>query len=373
MFSFIENCCFSFAGNVGNAFEIRPHPQGKSASLVASKRLDRETISLYKLTIQANNTEENKTNTTVITVNVTDENDNAPIFSGKNYSVTILSNLSSGSEVFRVSATDRDVGENARMRFHLLTFHSLFRILPQSGTILLNQKVRLDRSRTYTLIVAARNGAHKSITNVRVRVLPVNEYRPFFENLKYTIQVSEALKVGNSVTKVVARDFDYGINGELNFTIIAGNKSYFSIDDEGVVRTRDSLLSLGGLNCSLTVVVSDKGTPPKRSEHIAKVFISVEAINKHKVKFDLPIYHVAVSENTPVGTSIHTVRAIIGIKKSQRMEGDQQVERRLERRSKRVVYSIGNTEGNLHFSIDRHTGEIKTKTPLDYETTKEYR
>ena len=339
---------------------------------MASKRLDRETISLYKLTIQANNTEENKTKTKVITVNVTDENDNAPIFSRKNYSVTILSNLSSGSEVFRVSATDRDVGENARMRFHLLTFQSLFRMLPQSGTILLNQKVRLDRSRTYTLIVAARNGAHKSITNVRVRVLPVNEHRPFFENLKYTIQVSEALKVGNSVTKVVARDFDFGINGELNFTIIAGNKSYFSIDDEGVVRTRESLLSLGGLNCSLTVVVSDKGTPPKRSDHLAKVFISVEAINKHKVKFDLPIYHVAVAENTPVGTTILTVRAIIGFMKS-RMEGDPQVGRRLERRSKRVVYSIGNPDGNLYFSIDRHTGEIKTKTPLDYETTKEYR
>ncbi|XP_068695423.1 cadherin EGF LAG seven-pass G-type receptor 3-like isoform X1 [Montipora foliosa] len=360
-------------GNNGDAFKIRPHPLGKSASLVASKTLDREKVSFYNLTIQATNTEENKTSIKVFSVNVLDENDNEPIFSRTNYSVTIFSNLSAGSEVLRVKATDQDIGENARIRFSLLHLQSLFRILPQSGTILLNQKVRVDRQRQYTLIVAARNGAHKSIVNVVVRVLPVNENRPFFQNLKYNVKVSEALKVGNSVTKVLALDFDYGTNGELNFTIIAGNKTYFTIDDEGVVRTRQSLLTLGGLNCSLTVVVSDKGTPPKRSEHVAVVYITIEEINKHKVKFDLPIYHVAVAENTPVGATILTVRAVIGMKKPKRFEDISQAERRLDKRSKRVVYSIGNAEGDLYFSIGRHTGDIKSKGALDYEKVKEYR
>ena len=339
---------------------------------MASKRLDRETRSFYNITIRATNTEENKTSTKVISINVTDENDNPPVFSSTNHSVTIFSNLSSGSEVYRVSATDADVGENARMRFYLLNLQSLFRILPQSGTILLNQKVRVDRARTFTLIVAARNGAHKTITNVKVRVLAVNEYRPFFENLRYTIKVSEALKTGNSVTKVLARDFDYGINGELNFTIIAGNKSYFNIDDEGVVRTSESLLTLGGLNCTLTVIVRDKGTPPKRSKHIAKVFITIQEIKKHKVKFDLPIYHVAIAENTPIGTTILTVRAVTGMKKT-RIEEIPQAERRLDKRSKRVVYSIANPDGHLYFSIGKHTGDIRTKGPMDYEKIKEYR
>ena len=340
---------------------------------MASKTLDREKVSFYNLTIQATNTEENKTSIKVFSVNVSDENDNEPIFSRTNYSVTIFSNLSAGSEVLRVKATDQDIGENARIRFSLLHLQSLFRILPQSGTILLNQKVRVDRPRQYTLIVAARNGAHKSIVNVVVRVFPVNENRPFFENLKYNVKVSEALKVGNSVTKVLALDFDYGTNGELNFTVIAGNKTYFTIDDEGVVRTRQSLLTLGGLNCSLTVVVSDKGTPPKRSEHVAVVYITIEEINKHKVKFDLPIYHVAVAENTPVGATILTVRAVIGMKKPKLFENIPQAERRLDKRSKRVVYSIGNAEGDLYFSIGRHTGDIKSKGVLDYEKVKEYR
>ncbi|XP_078344150.1 protocadherin Fat 4-like isoform X4 [Oculina patagonica] len=357
-------------GNTGNAFELRSHPQGQSASLVATKRLDRETMSWYNLTILAKNTEENKTSTTVLSINVTDDNDNAPVFTLTNYSVTIFSNRSSGSEVFRVSATDADSGENARIRFYLLNHQSLFRMLPDSGTILLNQKLRVDRKRTYTLIVAARNGAHKTITFVTVRVLPVNEYRPFFENLQYRIKVSEAMKAGSSVIKVLAKDFDFGNNGELNFSLIAGNLSYFSIDNEGVVRTRMSLLTLGGKNCSLTVIVSDKGMPPKRAKHIAKVFIIVDAIRKHKVTFDLKEYHVTLAENTPVGSTILTVRAVTG---STKLDEIPQAERRLEKRSKRVVYSIGNPMGNLAFTISRHTGEIRTKVSLDYEKVKEYR
>lgn len=359
---------FTFAlGNTGNVFELRPHPRGHDASLVATRKLDREKVSWYNLTIQAVNTEENKTSTRVLAINVTDENDNAPVFTQTNYSVTIFSNLSSGSEVFRINATDADIGENARMRFYLLNHQSLFRMLPESGTILLNQKVRVDRRRIYTLIVAARNGAHKTIASVKVRVLAVNEYRPFFENLQYRIKVSEAMKSGNSVTKVLARDFDYGKNGELNFSIIAGNVSYFSIDNEGVVKTRESLLTLGGLNCTLTVIVSDKGKPPKRSKHIAKVFVVIEEIKRHKVKFDLERYHVTIAENTPVGSTILTVRAVTGVKR-EKLE-----ERRLDKKSKRVVYSIGNSDGKLHFTIDKHKGMIKTKVAMDYEKVKEYR
>ena len=365
--------CLSSAGNTGNAFKLEPHPRGQGASLVASKRLDREAKSLYTITIQATNNDENKTTTKVILINVTDENDNPPVFSRHNYSVTIFSNRSSGSEVLRVNATDADIGENARISFHLLNYRTLFRILPRSGTILLNQKLRVDRTtRPYELQVEARNGAHKSLTIVRVRVLPVNEHRPFFENLKYTIRVSEAIKTGNSVTRVLARDYDYGVNGELNFTIITGNKTYFRIDDDGVVRTRQSLLTLGGSNYTLTVVVSDKGIPPKRSLHVADVYITIEEIQKHKVKFDLQLYHVSIAENTPVGATILTVRAVTGMRRT-RIEGTSQVERKLDRKSRRVVYSIGNPDGYRYFSIGRHTGEIKTKVAMDYEKVKSYR
>lgn len=355
-------------GNTGNAFELRPHPLGQSASLVAIRRLDREKISWYNLTILAVNIDENKTSTRVLSINVTDKNDNAPVFSHTNYSVTILSNLSSGSEVFRINATDADIGENARTRFYLLNHQSLFRMLPESGTILLNQKVRVDRANSYTLIVAARNGAHKTITTVKVHVLGVNEHRPFFEIPEYKVKVSEALKAGNSVTKVLATDYDYGKNGELNFTIIAGNVSYFSIDKEGVVKTRQSLLTRGGLNGSLTIIVSDKGTPPKRSVDVAKVYITIEEIKKHKVKFDLERYHVTIAENTPIGATILAVRAVSGVRR-EKLE-----EQRLDRKSsKRVVYSIGNADGNRYFKIGKHTGLITTQVAMDYEKVKEYR
>ena len=372
--SYFKTFIFHFhsAGNTGNAFKLDPHPDGRSVSLVADKKLDREAIAFYNLTIKATNTEENKTSSKVLLIKVTDENDNSPKFAMTNYSVTIFSNLSVGSEVLRINATDSDIDDNARIRFYLLNYEDFFRMLPQSGTLLLAQKVRVEHSRTFELTIAARNGHHQTTNSVEVKVLAVNEYRPLFQNLQYRIKVSEAVKSGSSVAKVLAQDFDYGINGELNFTIVEGNSSFFEIDDDGVVRTRKSLLTLGGLNCTLTIVVSDKGTPPKRADHIAKVFITIEGMQRHKVKFDLPMYHVSIMENTAIDFVILTVRAVTGVNRK-RLGKIGQAERRLDKRSKRVVYSIANSEGKNTFSVGKHSGEIRTKTAMDYEKIKEYR
>lgn len=67
------------------------------------------------------------------------------------------------------------------------------------------------------------------------------------------------MKVGNLVIKVLVKDFDYGMNGELNFFIIVGNMLYFSIDNIGVVKIWEFLFIFGGKNFILMVVVSDRG------------------------------------------------------------------------------------------------------------------
>lgn len=45
----------------------------------------------------------------------------------------------------------------------------------------------------------------------------------------------------------------------------------------------------------------------------------------------------------------------------------------MDKRFKRVVYLIGNVEGDFYFSIGRYIGDIKSKGVLDYEKVKEYR
>lgn len=72
---------------------------------------------------------------------------------------------------------------------------------------------------------------------------------------------------------------------------------------------------LGGLNCFLMVVVSDKGMLLKCLEYVVVVYIIIEEINKYKVKFDFLIYYVVVVENMFVGVIIFIVCVVIGMKK----------------------------------------------------------
>ncbi|MDE0468378.1 MAG: cadherin domain-containing protein, partial [Candidatus Poribacteria bacterium] len=61
-----------------------------------------------------------------------------------------------------------------------------------------------------------------------------------------------------------------------------------------------------------------------------------------------------VAENTPAGTNIGTPVAAT--------DADNDM----------LTYSLGWLEGSPVFSIDRHTGQLRTKAPLDYETKNSY-
>ena len=76
---------------------------------------------------------------------------------------------------------------------------------------------------------------------------------------------------------------------------------------------------------------------------------------------------MTIAENTPIGATILAVRAVSGVKR-EKLE-----EQRLDRKSKRVVYSIGNADGNRYFKIGKHSGLITTQVAMDYEKVKEYR
>ncbi|NXA16713.1 PCDGD protein, partial [Sapayoa aenigma] len=52
-----------------------------------------------------------------IRVNVTDANDNPPMFSKRLYEVRVPENLPAGSLVLRVCATDADAGSNGRVSY----------------------------------------------------------------------------------------------------------------------------------------------------------------------------------------------------------------------------------------------------------------
>ncbi|KXJ18697.1 fat-like cadherin-related tumor suppressor homolog isoform X2 [Exaiptasia diaphana] len=360
-------------GNVGNAFKILQFPYSNNASLVTNTRLDRENVSYYYLTIQATNVEERKTSTKTLRVQVVDRNDNAPVFPNPNYRKTIYSNISIGTEVFRVNAIDTDTGANAQIRYYLANHKAQFNIVPETGIIVLKQKLRIDRTLAYTLIVAAINGPHRAITTVRVNVIAVNEFRPYFQRLNYRVQVSEAVEIGTSVVRISAMDSDTGLFAKIRYTIINGSKTLFEVDENGDLRNLQSLFGMGGKRFTLKVGARDGGNPPLHALQDAKIVINVIRMDRHKVKFDVPKYNIPILENIPVGSSILTVRAISGLS-PENLDNSRRAQRRFGKSSKRIVYTISNKDlSSRYFRIGKHTGTIYTNRKIDYEKNKEFR
>ena len=100
-----------------------------------TSKLDRETKDKFTLEIQATDRGTPvRTNTTTATIHVTDENDNAPEFNKQRLTGYVFENRVKGTSVMTVSATDKDLGENARLRFSLNS-NDAFAINERTGEV----------------------------------------------------------------------------------------------------------------------------------------------------------------------------------------------------------------------------------------------
>lgn len=98
--------------------------------------LDREAADHYSLVVAAtDNGTPPETATTKVTVSVLDANDNDPVFARDSYEFYVEENLAGGAVVGKVSASDRDSGANAAIRYGLIPGNSSFHIDAINGKL----------------------------------------------------------------------------------------------------------------------------------------------------------------------------------------------------------------------------------------------
>nr|XP_014427795.1 protocadherin gamma-A1 [Pelodiscus sinensis] len=130
-------------------------------SLVTDRALDRERVSGYNVTVTATDRGTPPlSSTTSISVQLSDINDNAPIFSQTSYTVSIPENNPSGASVCSVRATDRDWGENARVTYSLLEGEG--REAPLSSAVSINSETGA--------VYALRSFDYEQLRELRFRV-----------------------------------------------------------------------------------------------------------------------------------------------------------------------------------------------------------
>ncbi|XP_026213705.1 protocadherin gamma-C5-like isoform X3 [Anabas testudineus] len=256
---------------------------GKHYSLITAGNLDRETVPEYTVVIKATDAGTPRLSSqTTFVVKLSDVNDNAPVFSQPSYSVDIPENNAPSAPIASVSATDPDLGDNARISYSILPsmvqgspISSYVYINPESGHIYSMRSLDHEQLNAFRVEVQARDaGAPPRTANVTVHVfvVDVNDNAPVIVHPSYPKETRLQLTVppsagpGHLINKLVGVDADSGHNAWLFYSIAPGpNAGMFRIGAHtGELRTAHKWAEEeGGSAYDIMVIIQDNGEPPK--------------------------------------------------------------------------------------------------------------
>uniref|UniRef100_UPI0037E8DF2B protocadherin-16 n=1 Tax=Semicossyphus pulcher TaxID=241346 RepID=UPI0037E8DF2B len=288
-----------------------------------------------------------------------DVNDNTPVFSSSLYNASIKENTPAGTCFLEVSAADQDRGSFGAISYTLgsgsgSTVPTHFTINKETGQLCTSTALDRDEgSDKFDLTVTATDGGGlSSVARVRVSVVDINDNRPAFYPVLYTVSLSTHSAPGTSVVKVTANDPDAGENGRVTYrTVPGGGSAFFTLNkDTGVISLSRSLHGKANTVISMVISAEDGGglTAPVN----ARVNVSVVGGSVASPVFEQAQYFFTVSEDVLRGTAVGVVRAATKTGAS----------------AKDIFYSISSGDPDGYFTVDSASGTIRTALPLDHET-----
>ncbi|NWZ13955.1 PCDGK protein, partial [Agelaius phoeniceus] len=208
------------------AVEVKESQDGsKLAELVLRRALDRESEPSLRLLLTAlDGGDPPRTGTAQLWINVTDANDNPPVFAQDRYRVSLREDTPPGTTVLTVTASDADTGTNGRITYGFGKMPAKvlrkFVVDVESGTISLQEGLDFEDTRGYMLLVEARDGgglvAH---CKVEVEVQDVNDNAPEITVLSLSSPVPEDSPAGTVVAVLNVNDPDSGENGQVSCSL----------------------------------------------------------------------------------------------------------------------------------------------------------
>uniref|UniRef100_A0A667XQK0 FAT atypical cadherin 4 n=1 Tax=Myripristis murdjan TaxID=586833 RepID=A0A667XQK0_9TELE len=352
-------------GNEQRHFEVHTSPVPNLSLIKVASVLDRERISSYNLTVSVsdNGKPMARSSFASLVIFVNDINDHPPIFQEALYRVDISEDIPKGSYIKGVSATDGDSGQNANLRYSLVSGNALgwFSISENSG--LVTSAALLDREIASEIVLnisAKDQGLQPKIsyTKLIVNITDVNDQVPTFTQSTYHISLVEHSPAGSELVVLSASDDDLGANGTIRFSFDAETpasvQELFRLDAvSGRLSTAAELDREDQASYLLYIKAADSGSPPLHS--VGKVNITLRDINDNRPVFYPVQYFANVKENEPSGSYVTTVSAT-----------DPDLGRN---GTVKYIITAGDTS---KFHINSNTGKITTVVPLDREEKTAY-
>ncbi|XP_067928117.1 neural-cadherin-like [Watersipora subatra] len=341
-------------------------------AIYQSKNLDADKLRFYKLRVRVTPQDSGSVvKEETVDIELTDVNDNIPVFENLDINGFITGSVTENSTVFNaevcvVKANDSDITEEFKTKSYSLLNEGdseLFRVDPSSGIIRVDKDIIFDRESKseYIIKVMATDGAPSSrpqaggnpnsaVATVQVLVNDINDNPPYFPQQRYTGSVEETAAKGKLVTNIRANDID--IENNFQYRFITGNENQaFEITTTGDVL----VLSPGRLDYETR----------KEYEMLAEV-----SDGRYQATTSVLITLIDMNDNVPVFSKrIYTVKDVVeednSISPSKRLfivqvtatDGDVD-------RPNNIEYSLSGSYSD-RFQIESDTGRVYLVRPLD--------
>ena len=327
----------------GNTFRIGP----STGVITVSNNLDREQVGMFSLTVRAADSGTFVVMTALATVLITveDVNDNAPMFIGDPYMVTVEESLGTGLEVITVVATDMDQQgtPNSIITYTILSGNvgDSFAIGSLSGEVTVLTGLDYETISFFELeVLASDMGTPVMINTVIVTINVLNVVEEISGD--ETIQIRENLPLESEIAQF--RTSELGQVGA-TFTIVNVNQTQFAIDSSsGVI----SLIQSLDFKTFQQIILQIEGSDGEQTDQ-ATLTVNIIDVNEFAPVFQEPFAFSFDEESS--------VPAVVGTIAATDADG-----------SDSVTFSIWPSSVADLFRIDSLSGMLTTDAVLDRET-----
>ena len=268
--------------------------------------LDREYIDYYVLLVHAyDGGSPVLSSSTCVFINITDTNDQSPVFNQSLYTGLLVENAPPGTVILRVQASDDDIGINSDIAYSLATGSDHFTVHPLTGVIMNLSPVDREETTQYNFTVTATDSgvpSNVAMATVTVEIIDVNDSPPQFDFVNFTGSISENADPNTDIIRLTASDLDIGINADLSYDIISVNPPGNSFTINSSTGLIASLVPLDRESIdyyTLLVIVTDSGAPPLNDTTIVEVIVLDQNDNPpiFDIDSDSDSYNATLTEN----------------------------------------------------------------------------
>ncbi|XP_036097489.1 protocadherin gamma-A11-like [Molossus molossus] len=345
------------------SLQVRSRTDGaNNPELVLEETLDREKEAAHLLLLTAlDGGDPIRQGTVPIRVVVLDINDHIPKFTQSVYRVSVPENLSSGSPVLMVNATDPDEGINGEVVYSFRNMESkaseIFQLDSRTGEVSIQGPLDFEKYRFYELEIQGQDGGGFSTTaKMMITVVDVNDNAPEITITSSTNSVLENSPPGTVIALLNVQDQDSGENGQIScfipnnlpFNLEKTYGNYYKLITDRAL-DREQVQSY-----NITLTATDQGNPPLSTK--THILLNVADDNDNPPTFAHSSYSAYIPENNPRGASFFSVTAFDWDSKE----------------NARVTYSLvqDTIQGaplSSYISINSDTGVLYALCSFDYE------